>query len=72
MVHKARKFSAVLGTTSRRSSMIMRPASFPPIVISKNTFGFGPSLGISLSVAAGVEDPQPMVVCVCVGVCVCG
>jgi hypothetical protein len=34
-VHKARKFSAVLGTTSARNSMMMRPAGLPPMVMSK-------------------------------------
>ena len=34
-VHNARKFSAVFGTTSPRSSMTMRPAGFPPMVMSK-------------------------------------
>ena len=29
---------------SARSSMTMRPASSPPIVMSKKTFGFGPPL----------------------------
>ena len=38
-VHKARKFSAVFGTTSARNSMMTRPAGVPPIVISKKTFG---------------------------------
>ena len=41
MVHKARKFSVVLGTTSLLSSIIIRPASWPPIVMSKNTLGLG-------------------------------
>ncbi len=30
---------AVLGTTSARSSMVIRPASLPPMVISKKTLG---------------------------------
>lgn len=34
-VHKARKFSAVFGTTSPRISMTMRPAGLPPMVMSK-------------------------------------
>ena len=34
-VHRARKFSAVFGTTSPRSSMTMRPAGLPPMVMSK-------------------------------------
>ncbi len=36
-VHRALKFSAVLGTTSSYSSKVMRPAGFPPMVISKKT-----------------------------------
>ena len=40
-VQRARKFSAVRGTTSERSSMTTRPTSAPPIVISKKTLGFG-------------------------------
>ena len=39
-VHSARKFSAVLGTTSARSVISMRPAGWPPIVMSKYTTGF--------------------------------
>ena len=38
-VHNARKFSAVLGTTSERSSISMRPFGEPPMVMSKNTTG---------------------------------
>ncbi len=33
-VHKQRKFSAVFGATSVRSSMVMRPAGLPPMVMS--------------------------------------
>lgn len=33
-VHKQRKFSAVFGATSARSSMVMRPAGVPPMVMS--------------------------------------
>eukprot|EP00929_Paragymnodinium_shiwhaense_P103025 TRINITY_DN662_c1_g1_i1.p2 TRINITY_DN662_c1_g1~~TRINITY_DN662_c1_g1_i1.p2 ORF type:complete len:102 (-),score=17.35 TRINITY_DN662_c1_g1_i1:25-330(-) len=36
-VHKARKFSAVFGTTSSLSSMTMRPAPAPPMLMSKYT-----------------------------------
>ena len=39
-VQRARKFSAVFGTTSALSSMMMRPAGCPPIVMSKYTLGF--------------------------------
>lgn len=39
-VHKHRKFSAVLGTTSALNSISIRPFGLPPIVISKNTTGF--------------------------------
>ena len=38
-VQSARKFSAVLGTTSARSVISMRPAGEPPIVMSKKTCG---------------------------------
>lgn len=38
-VHNARKFSAVLGTTSFRNSITIRPAGEPPIETSKNTRG---------------------------------
>jgi len=34
-VQRARKFSAVLGTTSARNVMTTRPAGLPPMVISK-------------------------------------
>jgi hypothetical protein len=37
-VHKARKFSAVFGTTSSAKSKVTRPASSPPMSMSKNTF----------------------------------
>lgn len=40
IVHRARKFSAVLGTTSARSSISTRPAGAPPMAMSKKTFGF--------------------------------
>ena len=33
-VHKQRKFSAVFGATSARSSITMRPAALPPMVMS--------------------------------------
>lgn len=36
-VHKARKFSAVLGTTSGLNSMVIRPIGCPSAVTSKNT-----------------------------------
>ena len=39
-VQRARKFSAVLGTTSAYSSKVMRPSALPAISISKNTDGF--------------------------------
>jgi hypothetical protein len=35
-----RKFSAVLGTMSAKSSILMRPAGMDPMVTSKNTTGF--------------------------------
>lgn len=38
-VQRARKFSAVLGTTSARSSISMRPRGAPSAVMSKNTTG---------------------------------
>lgn len=38
-VHNARKFSAVLGTTSARNSISILPRGLPPIEISKNTTG---------------------------------
>ena len=34
-VQRARKFSAVFGTTSDRSSITIRPAGLPPMDISK-------------------------------------
>ena len=39
-VHKQRKFSAVKGMISARSSISMRPLEDPPILMSKNTTGF--------------------------------
>ena len=38
-VQSALKFSAVLGTTSERSSMTMRPSAAPSAVMSKYTLG---------------------------------
>lgn len=38
--HAYLKFSAVFGTTSAKSSKVMRPESFPSILISKKTVGF--------------------------------
>ena len=38
-VHRALKFSAVLGTTSARNSITTRPAGLPLMVISKYTLG---------------------------------
>lgn len=38
-VHSARKFSAVRGATSERSSITTRPAASPPISMSRNTRG---------------------------------
>lgn len=35
-----RKFSAVLGAISAKSSILMRPAGMLPMVMSKNTIGF--------------------------------
>lgn len=34
------KFSAVLGTMSAKSSILMRPAGMDPMVTSKKTMGF--------------------------------
>ncbi|CAH0364764.1 unnamed protein product [Pelagomonas calceolata] len=39
-VHILRKFSAVFGVSSEKSSILMRPLGTPPIVMSKNTTGF--------------------------------
>jgi len=39
-VQRARKFSAVFGTTSALNSITILPAGAPPIVMSKNTLGF--------------------------------
>ena len=39
-VHKHLKFSTVLGTVSAYSSNTILPAGAPPMVMSKNTFGF--------------------------------
>ena len=38
-VQRQRKFSAVLGTTSARSVISMRPAGWPPMDMSKKTCG---------------------------------
>ena len=43
-MHDARKFSAVLGTTSSYSSMVMRPAALPSMLTSKNTRGLAMSV----------------------------
>ena len=60
-----RKFSAVLGTMSAKSSILMRPTACPAIEMSKKTMGlsgfagstiFFPSL--SLSVAVVAVDPS--------------
>ena len=37
---RGRTFSAVIGTTSARSVISMRPAGWPPMVMSKKTTGF--------------------------------
>lgn len=39
-VHRARKFSAVFGTTSANSSNVTLPSDCPPISKSKYTLGF--------------------------------
>ena len=39
-VHRHRKFSAVLETTSALRLITMRPIFWPPILISKKTLGF--------------------------------
>ena len=51
-VQRARKFSAVFGTTSDRNSIVTRPiGSLPPMDISKYTFGnFFESDAICLSI----------------------
>ena len=38
-VHSCLKFSAVLGTISLNSSILMRPADVSPILMSKKTMG---------------------------------
>jgi hypothetical protein len=43
-VQNWRKFSAVLGHTSAKSSIFTRPAGIPPIVTSKKTTGFSAPL----------------------------
>src|SRR6516162_10663671 len=58
MVHRARKFSAVLGTTSANSSMTMRPASLPLMVTSKNTLGFAGFVHL-LASDADMRSPSP-------------
>jgi hypothetical protein len=40
-VHNARKFSHVLGTTSFRNSIVIRPIGVAPSAISRNTRGSG-------------------------------
>merc|ERR1719191_148848 len=57
-VQRARKFSAVLGTTSARSSMTMRPAAAPPIEISKKTLGLAICLRVEVSVRLGSADQE--------------
>uniref|UniRef100_A0A8W7P7F4 Uncharacterized protein n=1 Tax=Anopheles coluzzii TaxID=1518534 RepID=A0A8W7P7F4_ANOCL len=65
-VQSARKFSAVLGTTSARSTMMMRPTSLFPIRMSKNTCGlrffssaaFG-SFGCTSSVPVSIGCSAP-------------
>lgn len=39
-VHKQRKFSAVFGALSEKSSMVIRPIACPLMEMSKNTLGF--------------------------------
>lgn len=39
-MQNCRKFSAVLGAMSAKSSILMRPAAMDPMVTSKNTTGF--------------------------------
>lgn len=43
-VDRARKFSAVFGTTSANNSKTIFPSGLPPILISKNTFGFSAAI----------------------------
>jgi hypothetical protein len=43
-VHSARKFSAVLGTTSAKSSITSRDGSLPPMETSRKTRGFPASV----------------------------
>lgn len=54
-----RKFSAVLGAMSAKSSILIRPAGMDPMVTSKNTtgfFGFGGRWCHSTAAAAAVAD----------------
>ena len=48
------KFSAVLGTTSARSSISILPFGDPPIVISKNTTGFSTMLSVDCFLSSKV------------------
>jgi len=50
------KFSAVLGTTSALNSMTIRPAAFPPMVISKNTWGLDLNEEVRERNPKGVEN----------------
>jgi hypothetical protein len=62
-VQSCRKFSAVLGTISCRSSIMMRPAGLPPMVMSKYTFVNLPSksaAGGGGASAASELEPQPI------------
>jgi hypothetical protein len=59
-VHKHRKFSAVLGTTSERSSITMRPAGVPPMVMSRKTFGSNPCCAAIAGANVGTIKPMAL------------
>ena len=65
-VHRARKFSAVLGTTSERSSMTIRPTGLPSAVMSINTRGrdiFAAALASSREPAAKYSGVNKRILC---------
>jgi len=57
-VHSARKFSAVLGTTSARRLISMRPTGSPSAVMSKKTLGLDAAgTGVGWGCGRGVRPP---------------
>lgn len=54
------KFSAVLGTTSFRSSIVIFPTGSPFAVILKKQCGFGPEVTSASLYAPALEFPCPI------------